>query len=83
MKYTVNNTLGDMKRTPIGAVLGFIVRLVLTFMFGTGKAGRRMVGSIVDETPLRTLSPMSGGLLPRALMDVIVRLANIGAGNTD
>jgi hypothetical protein len=82
MKYTVNNTLGDMRRTPIGAVLGFVVRLALTFVVGTGEAGRRMAGSIVDETPLRTLSPMSGGLLPRPLMDAIVRLANIGSDKT-
>ncbi|MDR0520081.1 MAG: glycoside hydrolase family 3 C-terminal domain-containing protein [Clostridiales Family XIII bacterium] len=76
--YTANSTLGDMRRTPVGFLLYAAVRFALTLVYGTGAAGRRMARSIVDETPLRAMSPMSGGLLPRAMMDAIVRLANIG-----
>ncbi|MDR0596435.1 MAG: glycoside hydrolase family 3 C-terminal domain-containing protein, partial [Clostridiales Family XIII bacterium] len=74
---SANSTLGDIKRTPVGAVLYAVVRFALTFVYGTGASGRRMADSIVEETPLRTISPMCGGLLPRGLMDFVVWLANL------
>jgi hypothetical protein len=47
------------------------------FLTGTGASGRRMVCAIVDETPLRTISSMSGGLFPRPLVNALVALANL------
>jgi hypothetical protein len=74
--YTPNSTLKDIRRAPVGAVLYAVVRLALTLVYGTGYAGRRTVAAIADETPMRTISQMSGGLLPRGFIDAIIRLAN-------
>jgi hypothetical protein len=73
--FDANSTLGDMRKTPVGMALYFIVRFVLTLVYGTGAAGRRMTDSIVNETPLRTLSAMSGGLLPRPLINALIALS--------
>jgi beta-glucosidase len=77
--FDANSTLGDIKRTPAGFILYYIVRFALTLVYGTGPAGTRMTKSIVDETPLRTISTMSGNILPRPLTKAITTLANIGA----
>jgi hypothetical protein len=74
-RFDANSTLGDLRGTPVGFVFYNIVRLVLTFVYGTGAAGRRMVDSIVNETPLRTVSAMSGGLLPRPVITALIALA--------
>ncbi|MDR2163744.1 MAG: glycoside hydrolase family 3 C-terminal domain-containing protein [Clostridiales Family XIII bacterium] len=79
-RFGQDSTLGDIKRTPAGFVCCFAVRLILTLIYGTGASGRRMVRAIVDETPLRTISSMSGGLFPRPLVNALVALANLRHG---
>jgi beta-glucosidase len=75
-RFDANSTLGDIRRTPVGFVFYNLVRLVLTFVYGTGAAGRRVTDSIVNETPLRTISSMSGGLLPRPRINALIVLSN-------
>jgi beta-glucosidase len=70
-----NSTLGDLRGTVVGAALCFVVRLALRLVYGGGAAGRRMADGIVGETPLRTVCAMSGGLVPRGLVGVLIGVA--------
>jgi beta-glucosidase len=76
-RFDANSTPGDIRRTPAGFVFYFLLRFALTLVWGTGEAGRRMVNAIANETPLRAVSTMSGGLLPRPLVNAIIALANL------
>jgi beta-glucosidase len=78
-RFTADSAPGDLRRTPAGFVFYFIVRLALTLVYGTGEAGRRSVHAIVNETPLRAISSMSGGLLPRSAVNALIALANLTA----
>jgi beta-glucosidase len=74
-RFDADSTLGDIKGTPAGFVFYHLVRFALTLVYGTGRVGRRMTAGIVNETPLRTIPSMSGGLLPRPVINALIALA--------
>ncbi|MDR1495311.1 MAG: glycoside hydrolase family 3 C-terminal domain-containing protein [Clostridiales Family XIII bacterium] len=78
-RFDMNSTPGDIKRTPAGFLFYHFLRFVLTLIYGAGAYGRRMTAAIANETPLRAISTMSGGLLPRRAIDVLIALANLQA----
>jgi hypothetical protein len=78
-RFDADSTLGDIKGTPAGSVFYHLVRFALTLVYGTGRAGRRMTAGIVNETPLRTIPSMSGGLLPRPVINALIALAEVHA----
>jgi beta-glucosidase len=77
LRFDANSTPGDIRRTLAGFVFYFFLRLVLTLVYGTDAYARRMVDAMVNETPLRTISAMSGGLLPRPAINALIALTNI------
>jgi beta-glucosidase len=77
--YSLNATLGDLKRTFIGRILARMVKKEALKMSGdSSPVAREMILKSLMETPVRTLAVMSGGKVKLETMELLVRLINFG-----
>jgi beta-glucosidase len=71
--YTRNSTLGEVAHTPAGRVLRRLVERRLRAGFGDDPANEALVRSMLEHSPLRTLTMVD---FDRAQLDTIVDLVN-------
>ncbi|MDR1540946.1 MAG: glycoside hydrolase family 3 C-terminal domain-containing protein [Clostridiales bacterium] len=80
--YTVNSTIGDIKDNFIGRIIGSAVKKQIGKMLsenaddGGKESINLMFGAMIAGMPLRSISMMSGGALPRKRLEGIVDLMN-------
>jgi len=78
--FSVNSTLGDVRKTLFGKRLYKMIVKQMMAMFpeGSGDTGgfRRMAEAMIDGMPLRALSMMSGGSLDPVRLQKILKLLN-------
>ncbi|GHV04193.1 glycosyl hydrolase [Spirochaetia bacterium] len=75
--FTVNNTLNDIKETPVGAALFKMVTANAAKSFGEGSSDiMKMVEHMLGDMPLRALGMMSGGQMPPPVIEAVVDALN-------
>lgn len=77
--YTLNNTLRDLKRTLIGKLLYRIIMKESQKVTSNITEGwmKEVMVRTMEETPLRALAVMSGGVLPLEVAEGIIALSNL------
>ncbi len=74
--FTLENSLHDMRRYPIGKLLYRIITKEAMKRAGNNKSERQMIKQTVGRMPLRSATPLSSGVITHDMASAIIDLAN-------
>lgn len=79
-KLTPTDTLDDARATLVGRLLYAAVYLAAKIVTGAGSdaLGKRAAARFAGDLPLKNLVSMSGGVISRGMMNILLRFMNVG-----
>jgi beta-glucosidase len=79
-RLTPTDTLDDARATLIGKLLYTIAYLAVKNVTGAGRdaLGKKIAARFAGDLPLKNLVSMSGGVISQGLMNVLIKMMNVG-----